>query len=128
MGQSLHPDALAEAINAALADFKDVVDEDVQKAVKSVSRAAKDRTANAAKQQFGGTGEYAGNWKVKYKATQNGADATVYNAKTYRLTHLLEHGHAKVNGGRVEGREHIGPAEQWAVNEFEKAIKEAIKQ
>ena len=127
MALNLSTDNFADAINSALAEYKDAIDEDIQKAAKEVSKGAKDRVASAAKQKFGGTGKYAANWKVKYKAKTGGAEATVYNKDTYRLTHLLEFGHAKTNGGRVDGREHIGPAEQWAIREFEKAIKEAIQ-
>ena len=121
MAQSLTADNLAGAINDILAEYKDAIDEDIQAATKNVSKGAKDRVTNVANQKFNGTGKYAGNWRVKVKAKGNTAEAT------YRLTHLLEFGHAKVNGGRVDGREHIGPVEQWAIREFEKAIKEAIQ-
>lgn len=127
MAQNLTADELAGAINDILAEYKGAIDEDIQKAAKDVSRGAKERASSSARQQFGGSGEYAGNWRVKIKNSSGKAEATVYNNKTYRLTHLLEFGHAKVNGGRVDGREHIAPAEQWAIREFEKAIKEAIQ-
>ena len=127
MAQNLTADELAGAINDILAEYKSAIDEDIQAATKNVSKGAKDRVTNVANQKFNGTGKYAGNWRVKVKAKGNTAEATVYNKDTYRLTHLLEFGHAKVNGGRVAGREHIAPAEQWAIREFEKAIKEAIQ-
>jgi hypothetical protein len=52
----------------------------------------------------------------------------VHNKTDYQLTHLLEHGHAKRNGGRVAPKIHIRPNEEKAVKEFEKRIKGAIQQ
>jgi hypothetical protein len=48
-------------------------------------------------------------------------------APHYRLAHLLEYGHAKVGGGRVEGRPHIRPAEEMVIREFMAEVEEAIK-
>ena len=69
------------------------------------------------------TGRYARAWKQK-TTFEDWANirVTVYNSK-YQLTHLLEDGHAKVNGGRVSGIPHIGPAEEQA----QKSLVEKVK-
>ena len=54
--------------------------------------------------------------------------ATWYvKAPHYRLTHLLVHGHAKVNGGRVEGDPFLENALKEVLPAYEEAIKEAVK-
>ena len=51
----------------------------------------------------------------------------VIHNKRYYLTHLLEHGHAKRKGGRVEGRPHIAPVEQQTIESFEQKVREKLR-
>jgi hypothetical protein len=69
------------------------------------------------------TGGYAKGWRLK----KSGKNMIIYNATNYQLTHLLEHGHVKRDGGRTQAIPHIGPVEEKIVKEFEKRVERAIK-
>jgi hypothetical protein len=70
------------------------------------------------------TGEYAKGWAYRQEAP---GSYRVYNKKKPQLTHLLEHGHAKRGGGRVEGRPHIKPAVDRHIPQFEKKVHTIVE-
>ena len=75
-------------------------------------------------------GDYARGWKYQMdprRKNKNNSQMVVYNKDHYRLTHLLEKGHAKVNGGRVEGQPHIAPAAEEAEKKALEMIKSKIE-
>lgn len=71
---------------------------------------------------IGSSGSYAKGWTVSNIKGKR----VVHNKTDYQLTHLLEYGHAKVNGGRVAAKPHIRPAEEKAINDFTDAVKKAL--
>ena len=74
------------------------------------------------------TGKYKKGWKaVKSFENDNAIRYKVKNAKSPQLTHLLEFGHAKVNGGRVEGKEHILISRDHATEKYINMMKEGIE-
>lgn len=73
-------------------------------------------------------GKYAKGWASKVEKGRIRVGATVYGKHgTYQIAHLLEHGHAKRNGGRTKGIVHIAPVEEWAIQKAYDDIMDRIE-
>ena len=110
--QRIKIDELGQAVADALKEYNQQVNEAL--------KAARELRSTSPKR----TGEYAKGWtqKTSYETADN-IRVTVYNNKKPQLAHLLEYGHAKVNGGRVEGKAHIRPAEERAEKQLLGRVK-----
>lgn len=125
MGRRISIDALADAVMECLNDYADVSAEGMKKAVRKAGNTVKKEIgANAPKD----TGAYAKSWAVKNtKENSHSLEVTVYSKNRYQLAHLLEHGHAKRNGGRVAGKSHIAPAEETGIRQIEAEIERCLR-
>ena len=63
----------------------------------------------------------------KVRETSQTLKMVVHSKNRYQLAHLLEYGHAKRNGGRVEGKAHIAPAEQHGIRQLQEEIERALR-
>lgn len=109
-------------LEESVAELKDKVHEEALKI-------AEDVCCELRKESPKDTKKYSKSWK--FKETKSGLGkkgVVIYNEKHYRLTHLLEHGHAKRNGGRVSAVPHIRKANENACKEFERRVKELINE
>lgn len=109
-------------VNEVLYDSMQNVADEAVKELKSVNKFASDGHP---------TGEYSKSWdKVEQQTSRLAKSVIVYNEEHYRLTHLLENGHALKRGGRIIGSvkayPHIYPVEQKVVKDFEKEVIERI--
>lgn len=118
---AIRVDELADAVSEALAEYNQEVTDELKASVKQT---AKTCVAELKKTSPKDTGDYAKGW-VALKAFESDSDIRmqVHNKTDYQLTHLLEDGHAKVGGGRVEGQPHIGPAADNAAELLEKDVQ-----
>ena len=116
---------LAQVVAQELADYSQDVTDGVKKEVKQV---AKDVVPELKQTSPRNSGDYAKGWKsrVEYESPED-IRVRVYNSKKPQLTHLLENGHAKQNGGRVNGTPHIGPAEEKAEKSLTSKVKVVVR-
>ena len=118
-------DQLAAEIAKGLAEYSQDVVEKVNVSSEKVGKAAVKQLRQTSPKK---TGKYAKSWTMSTEKEIGQPHKRIIHAKAphYRLTHLLEHGHAKRGGGRVEGRPHIRPAEEEVIREFTREVEEAI--
>lgn len=119
-------DQFAAEIGNMLDEYGDDIDEGVKKVTHQLALAGVRELKSASKSTFGGTGKYAAGWRTHSETERFAQHETLHNAAVPGLPHLLEHGHAKRNGGRVPGRVHIKPIEDKLVDTAVKEIESRI--
>lgn len=117
-------DNLADEIMAGLQEYAELADDAMKTAVKKTATTVKKEiAANAPKD----TGAYGKSWTTKkVKENSHTLQMTVHSKNRYQLAHLLEKGHAKRGGGRVQGKPHIAPAEEHGEEMLTNLIKEEL--
>lgn len=118
-------DEMADAIARELANYSEEVAEGVKDSINNAAKVCKSAIREKAPQD---TGAYAKSFKItKLYEAKDDLRLVIHSPKHYRLTHLLEKGHAKANGGRVQAYPHIAPAEAEAEKILLKDIQITIK-
>lgn len=115
---------LRSVVNGILDEYAADVGAAVDKAVtKTANEAVKEL-----KRGKGGFNDrtYSKGWSKKVIKHRLYSEAVVYNKTHGHLTHLLEFGHAKRNGGRTTAYPHIAPVNDQVPDLFEDAFEEAL--
>lgn len=117
---------LAAEIERELTDYHRDITAGMKKETQKIAREARTELKQTSPRRIKGVKHYADMWKVKRVSEwSNAIEMRVQNDRYY-LTHLLENGHAKVNGGRVKAYPHIGPAQQHVNEKLAGRIKVMI--
>lgn len=113
---------IADAITRELERYNLVLQEDIAQITNEITKeVVKELREGPLTPRL--TNDYADGWK----RSKVRGKWIVHNETDYQLTHLLEDGHAKVGGGRVDPRPHIQPIAQKAVEKFEDRIDEIAR-
>jgi len=117
-------DQMASEIMKGLTEYADLATDELKASVKDAGKTARDEIQATAPKD---TGAYAKSWTTKTtKEFSNGITVVVHSKNRYQLAHLLEFGHAKRGGGRVEGKSHIAPAEEKAIKKLEADVQRKL--
>ena len=117
-------DRLADELVQAVKEYTDDVAEGVRKKVDETARKVLQETKALARKR---TGEYAKGFGITKEDGYGTTKRIVWNKKHYRRVHLLEFGHAKVNGGRVPAYPHLRPAYEKHAADLPNELKRVIE-
>lgn len=127
-GTTVNIDGLADAVGHALEEYRGLTLTAMQNAVLDATKFCVKTIKQNAKNAFKGTGDYVKNWKSKKQQAKDGRMSTVvYSDTGDNQASWLENGHAKVNGGRVEGIAHIAPTVDETADYLDKRLREEIE-
>ena len=116
MSEKIKAEQLGEEIAKTLKQYVEDIKVNCQEAAEEV---AINTVAKLKENSPERTKKYKKNWRQE---SYTGGAIVYQKAPTYRLTHLLEKGWQKKNGGRVAAQPHIGTAEEGAVKEYEEKL------
>lgn len=119
---------LTRAINQELTTYHEDTLEKIRDATRqSMAELVRKTRATAPVDTGDFSRHIAGDFRGLAKGLHNVSATWYVRAPHYRLTHLLVHGHAKKNGGRVPGNPFLENALNQVLPAYEEAIKEAVK-
>lgn len=126
MSQTIQPDSLVDAVEALIQQYGDetqiVLDECIEETAKEAKKQVKKFNSGRKKWEH-----YPKGWAVKIEHERLSTKATVHNKDYYRLTHLLEFGHATRNGGRTAAFPHIAEVNAFAQEDVLKRLREKLE-
>lgn len=128
MAEMIKSNKFVAAISQVLDDYAVDVQKAVGSAVKKTGKKALKVVREKAPVQ---SGEYKKNWRateIQGGVFGSQTSVVIHNKKDYRLVHLLENGHQKSNGGRVEGIPHVRPAYEEAERTLPELTAQAIEE
>lgn len=126
MSKTIKPSDLGAAIQQELGIYHADVVEKVNDAGRTASKKLLKQTkANAPK----ASGDFAKSLTVTEEDNGHGMKNFTLHARApkHRIFHLLVHGHAKQNGGRVKGDPFLQNAVDAVLPEYETAVEEALQ-
>ena len=125
MAKKVTIDNLGDAIKSILTEYDNQVSQNVNEITKKMTQTGVKALKSESKSSFGTVPwrkrKYADTWTSQFITGRLSSQGTIYNTQA-GLPHLLEHGHAKVNGGRVAGRAHIKPVEDMLIRQYESEV------
>ena len=135
MSTKVSVNQLGDEIMNQLMEHKEMTTQVMTKAVEDSAKTVKKEIetnapvhTGAYKNRKRSPGSYKKSWRTKKTAlSSTGLEVTVYSANEYRLTHLLEKGHALRNGGRAKAFPHIAPAQERGEDQLMRDLQKGLK-
>ena len=123
---TIQPENLAGEIQKILDEYGDEASVALAEAIEETAKEAQTqlRQKNQGRKLWK---KYPKGWSVQIKAGRLDIEGIVYNKDHYRLTHLLEFGHATRNGGRTKAFPHIAEVNAFAQKDVLERLKEKLQ-
>ena len=130
MASVIPVDAFAAEIASLMSEVNGVVKSNSRKAVQRACRQGKKSVkvnAEGLGVHHGTTwARYIAGWSYTTAESGNVYTGEIGNELVPGLPHLIEKGHARVGGGRVQGYEHISPAADKTFKEYERQMEREV--
>lgn len=119
MNKKIKPEQLADTITASLKKWAEATEEAAAEGARNTAKELLPELQNAhpaGSGRYGSWDKYNSGWTstLTVKKGKTRVSYVLHNQKEYRLTHLLEYGHALRQGGRAAAFPHIAPVAEMA--------------
>lgn len=123
---TIQPEKLTDEIQKILDEYGDEARAALNEAISETAKEAQTqlRQKNQGRKLWK---KYPKGWSVQIKAGRLDVEGIVYNKDHYRLTHLLEFGHATRNGGRTKAFPHIEEVNVFAQKDVLERLREKLQ-
>ena len=119
----------SRAFEAEMIKYSTAIEKEIDAMTDSVAKDAVKELKEVSKSTFTARSQrtYYQGWASKNENVRHRSRRIIYHKTKPGLPHLLEHGHAKRNGGRVAGKIHIKPVEEKLIKEYEKNVVKIVE-